>query len=622
MAESQPPNQSALPMWLVNHPENLPFVCEACQTEMFQVVTSHWRIEQSLRRKSIHVIELESLITPQIGEYADAFICQLIRTWFVHDGQDFSLVDGISLGLIHEYELRHSHIQSTESLTAIDGINPFLHAVCLFIKLFEKRHPAVIYHDLQPSAMLQALKIVAGQRGIELRQLSEKTGTPHLPTMRTAKTRPSLRDWLYKYVRPTAARYRAWMLWAGYRLFHAHQPVVGMVFYHCLLPAKQRLQQQFYFLNISPGWLWHRPDRAGRQTAKTQHQAILMRWQTIRDQPSYRQRFEFMGVDCSQYFLSLFDQTVTASFMRTLNQRQVIQALFKRFEVRLLLVHSDEPNVLRLCILVARQLGIDSIVVQHGLYDLADNGSRDLLTANHACVGSESDAAFVRRHCPDHPVHVTGLIQLDQHVGVSTTDVSRPSAKQYPLRILVLTATTDHIHVASRCNESELYLACVVEAASALAEKVTVTFKLHPSENLDRYKQDMSYLAPRFNYQFLTGLKLPEALQQHDLMISTVSTGVAEALCLGKPVIFLNTLQTPVPVLFHAGSGLPAAENAKQLADMLQLAVEDYPTYLSQYDFQTPLAHIAPFDGHAADRLAEVVKQTIIQDSLRKQSIV
>jgi hypothetical protein len=319
-------------------------------------------------------------------------------------------------------------------------------------------------------------------------------------------------------------------------------------------------------------------------------------------------RFTFLGVNCFPFFNALLTKMIEHGFRKTLKQVKELQDCYEKLDILAILVPDDEPVFHRLCVLVAKRMEQPSLVIGHGLLNYPTVGHAELMTADQICVVGEADFKEMRKRRPDTPIHIIGCLQFDQYrMAKGEGELDSDRAAGLPLRILVLTLPTNS-SARSRSIDPEVYLKGVAQALNPFTGNIRVTFKLHPSENISRYKAALEWLAPQFACTVEGGHTLPILLPRSDLVIAPASTAVAEALFLRKPVIYYRVQTDTVPPLFQEGSGLMTAGDADELARHVAPAVTDYRAFLRDYDFESPRRFLGPLDGSAGDRLADAVE--------------
>lgn len=576
------------------------------------VATSNWQVEQTLRAAGHFVLQIEGLLSLELIAEADRFIQGIVRGWYLHDGIDFTEVNGLSLGNIHEYELLHCRTYATEAFAASRGLAVFVKTILQCRLLLEIVQPVRLRHDIQEPAPRAAVAFAAGEHGVPLDPVPPPD--PPAPNQKHAAGLQHAAG-----LARTFQRRLVRLKWRGLRALHhrrialrrvtaadlsaRRKSAIFLIPYPCLESTQRRLNDRLHHIYQPDDLI---PGRASRG-AQAAHAALKTTWEKIKAQTDYRDRFRFFGLtdfDCFDGFLT---QTIETDFLETLHQAASVEKTFLKRGIQVVLVPFDEPNFARLCVQVAQRMGLAAVVCQHGVFDHSGN-SRELMTAQNVAVMGAWDREVVQRQRPDAQVSVVGCLQLDALAAQAAGPRERVQSDAACLRILVLTFATDTFTVQSRSIDSEVYLAGVVEALRPVSTGIHVVFKLHPAESQDRYDAALALLQPPFSQEVATGYRLPQLLADSDLVIAPVSTGVVEALFLGKPVLHFRVSSRPVPHSFDGSGAVITAVDPAELTRHVRQAVNDYQWFHGNYDFDRALQSFGPSDGHAAARVTEMVE--------------
>jgi hypothetical protein len=567
---------------------------------------------------------LEDLLSPDLLREIDRFIFGIVRGWYRFQDRDFTLVDGLSLGNIHEFELIHGQTYPTEAFVATAGVAPFVRSFAQYKLLFESTPARIIYHDISEPAPLAALELVASKFSASLNLLQVQA--PKTPPQKTSRNYSLI--WRIK----TGFRWRYQLLaeqsgngidrlmnhWRGRRFvqrFHEWIDKITncrlgilIIDYPCLHDSMRLLEEK--------GFKIHTPDDCFRYTAMSaddplavtaSHNELKRQWEQVRIAEEYRVRFNFMGISCWPFFDRFLSQLVNEQFPSTLHKAKQLRVAYRGRNIKAVLVPFDEPNLARLCIFIAQQLNVPDVVCLHGL-TAYDGNANELMTASNVLVISEHDRQAVLRKRPHADVQVIGCLQTDQYLPFSHLETAKAHK---PLRILILTYAPSTWSAATGSTSSELFLAHIVDALNLVKDPLQVTFKLHPSEERRSYEKALAILSPSFAYSIFDGWNLPELLPETDLVIGTVSTGFAEALALRKPAIFVNHFREAVPMAFTPEAGLRSASSKEELAAMLHEAARDYQSFLMNYDFETPGRYMGLSYEAASSKVVKIVETMI-----------
>lgn len=588
------------------------------------VLTTSWPAEEILRRSEIPVIQIEDLLTEELANEIDRFVLCVIQNWYRRNSEDFSVVDGISLGQALEYRFFNCGSRPTESFTATHGVPAFVRAAALFAQALEKVRSRVLIHDLKESAQLDALRIVAAKFGLALKPWTDDSAL-HLFRNLFSQMRDRF-QWFRSQVRrffrvATNVCCGDFEALAGLRIYRVARSIlsrrphgarsVAMVMYSCLRLVKAELESRGH--PVTKPWDQADPILAFANSRRLRNQwvAVNERWSNARSDPAWRAGFVFQGMDLWEHFDGLFSRAVEEWFPQTLRQAFALRRFFERHQVGALVVPFDSPDFARLCVLTARQAKIPTLVVQHGLYAYHEIDNEEFTVGEHACVIGEADAKMVARRQPKVDVHCVGCLQLDFQKNLHAKVHAKVRPRGDFLEILVLTNGMAPTLAASKAIDSARYLDGVVRALSRATRPIKVTLKLHPSETRQQFEAVFRLLDPTVDFELAEGWTLPALLPQCDLVISPASTAIAEALALGKPVLRVDLCGERSPPALDEGSGLPISRTSADLAAHLKEALEGYSEFVARYPFGRILDGLGPQDGRAAVRVADIVESLL-----------
>lgn len=221
------------------------------------------------------------------------------------------------------------------------------------------------------------------------------------------------------------------------------------------------------------------------------------------------------------------------------------------------IMSSDQHRYGALAVSAADELGIPTLVVQHGFAD-HELGYLPLRATRVATIGQASQDWFVRHGTPPERIVVTGSPRFPGF---------QPFEPRSHRRVLV----------ALNSNATPV-MRGFVECARALADTgVRVVFRTHPG---DRHLRGLTLaeLLAQFgaeshpHFELDHRVSVAESLAGVDAVLNWDSTVLHEALCLGVPVALYDTPGRPNPL---RGAGLPLFEEPAALLELLGPAAEE-----------------------------------------------
>lgn len=593
-------------IWLVNHPDNLAAATK--QPEDVLLVTSSAFMHASLQTAGRQVVLLHQWHDDTARAEALSITQTICSQWYRFQGEDFTRINHHSLGVVFEFYLTNCHSYSIEPLVATWGTGAFVSAMLQYTQLLERYTTHHICHDWPPSAAAEALVLFCKARGITCERRGPESDPDSLTLLRPA-VQTRLKSRLMNRAYPYTSTVRRLLQ----RLQLLRQPGgkatanrrVAMLHYTSLNGLSQALgEHQITLIPAMPWFLAPQPMSLRQAKVKAAYGHVESRWQALRQNPDYRKLFRIHDIACSDFFIKQFDALVNQEMRQAAWQLAHAEHFLKSQRIEAVLLPFDAPPQARILILAARKVGIPTIVVQHGMMALAQEhcDHPELTFADHTLVLSQADADDLARRQPPKAARVTGSLQLAN----LTPQPIRQYAQNQPSRLNVLVLCLCPGSLVDTPIDSSDFMRLIVEGLNPHEAHLDVTFKLHPADSLMRYDRLMPLLSPAFPWKLQVQGSLPNLIAQADVVISCVSTGVGEALAMGRPVVFIPPPHRIIPTGFLPDrNGLPTACNADQLASLLKPAIDDLPVYLRTYDFDTHLRYYRPEGARPTQRLIE-----------------
>lgn len=172
------------------------------------------------------------------------------------------------------------------------------------------------------------------------------------------------------------------------------------------------------------------------------------------------------------------------------------------------------------------------------------------------CVASEGyKELFIRKGVKPHKIRVTGIPNFD--------NVQKYCNNDFPHKNFVLAATSDARETLKYENRKRTILNAV-----KLANGKQLIFKLHPNENIDRAKKEISKYAP--GALVYTNHDIKEMIANCDILITQYSSVVYIGLALGKEVYSnfpTEQLKALTPIQNNGTSAQRIALHAEELIE-------------------------------------------------------
>ncbi len=231
---------------------------------------------------------------------------------------------------------------------------------------------------------------------------------------------------------------------------------------------------------------------------------------------------------------------------------------------RLVVVPFDSPENMRLLLSAAHDAGVGSLLVQHG-FDAALNDP-DKSEARNVAVWSERDRADVMARS-DAAVTVTG------NPGAAHLAPRRGRRAAARDRSLVLVEYPSRLSALVRERAPGEHVAAALAGLELARPGSTAVIRPHPADPYPAAYLRLAAAHPALSVQVDAGTPIERLLATVDLCVGALSTATLQAAVAGVPVVFLDVggLRRPWP--FGGAGGLPRADGAGALADMVGAAL-------------------------------------------------
>ena len=486
----------------------------------------------------------------------------------------------------------------------------------------------ILFGGAASSALASGLRNVAEARGLVVEEAPEATSRPVSPR-RLGQALAGARPWLIS----SAERLLAGLVGLlPTRFSRRREEVVRVLFQnHPLLqPVWEALAvlgkgQAFVVRHHLLGLLAGRPPRGGRflflpRCGRDERSKVVAfagewneLWPQVKAAASFWQRFVFAGWQVEElvrpYLQAILQErlpelaSLVASFMVALQG--------ERIDVVVLANDQDLPG--RLLVSVARQLGIPSLVVDHGLTcDIQQPRGFLEVHADRMANWGEGNRQLMLRHgvAPERLV-VTGAPMFEAELRaprMPKAALCRRLGIDPRMQIVVYAGHPDDLGYTSRDWDQAELIARLDQAVQGIPD-VRLVVRPHPS---DRAMSFAHLLQERGSVAAVTReVNLYHLLANCDLLVTETSTVGLEAMLFDKPVLVVNLRGRPdlVPYVERGAAlgvydpcdlepALVAALSDEATRERLRAGREAFLTY-----------YLDRLDGHSAERVVELILQ-------------
>lgn len=254
----------------------------------------------------------------------------------------------------------------------------------------------------------------------------------------------------------------------------------------------------------------------------------------------------------------------------------------------------------RLAGLVAKQMHIPSVCIQHGVY--IGYVYRELAADKIIVWGEEPKKFWEKIGCAPERIKSVGALAHERWLLLKEKKVKRGE------RPCILALGQNPAAFISQETHRKTINA-VFHAIHGLPEYHFIV-KPHPGEDIKPYQSALEELPSTSNIELVTSGPIEEAILRSDLVITVFSTAGLEAMLLEKPVIVLNLSQEPSIAPYTAAAKLVEAEES--LSRSIRAIIEDSAARQSLVLAGRNYAneYFGEMDGGAAQRAVKVIQET------------
>jgi glycosyltransferase involved in cell wall biosynthesis len=364
------------------------------------------------------------------------------------------------------------------------------------------------------------------------------------------------------------------------------------------------------------------------ERAATKHFADA--WRIVHEDSRFRALCASIGEDAAPLLESQMEYYFRVAFPRGARHVCIAKRMIRKEKPDLILLLNEYGLFERAIVIAAKQLGVPTIALQHGVIhsrhrgymhsnsEISPNGNVEApycpIPDRTAVYGPFYKDLLTRLSAyPAERVIVTGQPRYDRMAHMKRLYSRARFLQQHsidPYHKVVLWTTQCH---GLSMKENHRYFTTVLETMSRL-EKVSLVIKQHPGEGPTYTKMIQNHLANQSVNAVITpgNSDVFEQLFACDLLISKSSTTIMEGAALGKPVIVLNLIGESPPIgLDYVREGV-AVEVSRE--EDLASAIEELLTddgRLARNRKRFIKKYLYKLDGKATDRVINLILKTM-----------
>jgi hypothetical protein len=317
--------------------------------------------------------------------------------------------------------------------------------------------------------------------------------------------------------------------------------------------------------------------------------------------PASRERFVAAGVS----FWPLVARIVRLHVIVWIPLLRYVQTLVRRVAQAspqaALLTSSDATAYTGALIAAARQAGIPSTSIQHGL--MGEPNGHSVVRADLLASWGAATERWYRNRAPQSARFVvTGNPRFD------TFPARRGVRERDPSRPFTVVVCTGFVSEFSVCASDALNLALIQATVDWAAARgaVRVVHKMHPGEEPGYYATAAAALGWHHDWFTMTNEPiLHDLLQSSDVLVTGYSTTVVESILLGTPVIVSDLEQRRLLPIDRL-PGVTVASSSAELHDQLDARLQAGPVDVDGSSAEVR-EYIFTLDGRATERVAALV---------------
>ncbi len=241
-----------------------------------------------------------------------------------------------------------------------------------------------------------------------------------------------------------------------------------------------------------------------------------------------------------------------------------LRELLVQAEAKVLLTGTDIQPETKLAVAVARDLGIPSITLQHGILPPSPGDALHIPAwSDHVAVwGQRSRAWFMEAGIQADRIAVTGCPRFDTYAHLRGEDKAPPDPEDAQVTLLL------------NPSSPSLRAAMLHEFAGAVQDTTwRLVLRLHPAEDMEQLRGVWRAIAPQDTRARATLSQqepLVGILQASDVVVTYDSTAGLEAMLLGKPVVVYGSHLFPTPSRYPTWDDAPLLTRPETLKERLQ----------------------------------------------------
>ncbi len=347
--------------------------------------------------------------------------------------------------------------------------------------------------------------------------------------------------------------------------------------------------------------------------------SFLSAWMSIRKDKEFQKEFKFMGVNYWSRIRKLIKFNMLISFPILFLDYLIAVEAFKKHPRSVLVITASQPPYNMALLYAAKQCGVRSVVVQHGIGTTFPTIDTDY----HAGWGRRAIEWYGEHDKSNEAerVCITGSPLCDKYAAMKK-ELDRESilaALHLPPDkkiILLLTEWVANTSVFGTVMQDFYMVDAVVEAVLRLnlGDKVHIVIKPHPSADMQLLKKycEIKDLCSHAGLSIIND-NLPELLFISDICVSSYSTTLLEAMFFKKPLIVFDYFMKKEFVPYVSKGAALGASNKEEMASAIKAILYDKTVLKNILNNQKDFIEYAAYrlDGRSIERVCRLIEKII-----------
>jgi len=579
----------------------------------------HWDIAKFLEQQAIRYTLIDAMLFSEDRKYINKMAGELAKKWFIFKGKDFSIYRRISLAGLYEYHIIDYFVRAIKFVVAsLNLIKKYNHLIIINA-----------YPDQSFEGNL--LTEICSELSLEIEYVNPRKKQSHRISPSSQNAPVDIIRWSFRKVLSRKLKYiilQGCAYYSQLQNFIFPKKLVPKVLFSCYRNEQLILQRWikkkerrfgvcidphaisstfFARLFLSGAVILPKTENYFLWKAKKINN-IKQLWAKQKDDDDYRAIFRINGISIFDEIIPYLDEIVHSDFSKCISQIDTLIDYFPKYNIKLIVVYNDLIKRQRMLVDVANDYGINTLVVQHGLY--ADPDFPDKLRAKFLALWGDYDREVsIKEGVPANHISITGNPYFDELKNIVIDENINCERSERICKILVITSTENRKSSFGEKCSPEQYITTVFDAIQKLKFRTEVKVKVHPSEDLDYYKKVVRNIGIENTIMLKEG-KLYELLWWSDIVILADSTVVYEANIMGGPIISLNLSKRSFVPPLDGSSEIFSVTNSVSLTEGLSYLWDEVKNEKKK---KIPRYHIDRYmgkvDGNSTERVYKVIEK-------------